>query len=55
MKRSTMELGGSDPFVVLDNANFEEVLRWATWSRLLNCGPPEHDMPQEVWAVSNCS
>ncbi len=38
MKRSTMELGGSDPFVVLDDANFDDALRWALWSRLLNCG-----------------
>ena len=38
MKRSTMELGGSDPFVVLDDANFGDALKWAVWSRLLNCG-----------------
>ena len=38
MKRSTMELGGSDPFLVFEDANFEEALTWAVWSRLLNCG-----------------
>jgi succinate-semialdehyde dehydrogenase / glutarate-semialdehyde dehydrogenase len=38
MKRSTMELGGSDPFLILDDANFEKALEWALWSRLLNCG-----------------
>jgi succinate-semialdehyde dehydrogenase/glutarate-semialdehyde dehydrogenase len=38
MKPSTMELGGSDPFLVLDDANFEKALEWALWSRLLNCG-----------------
>ena len=38
MKRSTMELGGSDPFIVLDDANFDKALEWALWSRLLNCG-----------------
>jgi succinate-semialdehyde dehydrogenase/glutarate-semialdehyde dehydrogenase len=38
MKGSTMELGGSDPFLVLDDANFEKALEWALWSRLLNCG-----------------
>jgi acyl-CoA reductase-like NAD-dependent aldehyde dehydrogenase len=38
MKRSTMELGGSDRFLVLDDANFEKALEWALWSRLLNCG-----------------
>ena len=38
MKRSTMELGGSDPYMVLDDADFDEALKWAVWSRLLNCG-----------------
>ena len=38
MKRSTMELGGSDPFIVLDDANLDKALKWALWSRLLNCG-----------------
>jgi succinate-semialdehyde dehydrogenase / glutarate-semialdehyde dehydrogenase len=38
MKRSTMELGGSDPFIVLEDANFDKALEWALWSRLLNCG-----------------
>ena len=38
MKRSTMELGGSDPFLVLDDADLGEAIKWAVWSRLLVCG-----------------
>jgi succinate-semialdehyde dehydrogenase/glutarate-semialdehyde dehydrogenase len=37
-KRTTMELGGSDPFIVLEDANIEKAIEWAVWSRLLNCG-----------------
>jgi succinate-semialdehyde dehydrogenase/glutarate-semialdehyde dehydrogenase len=38
LKRSTMELGGSDPFIVLEDANLEKAIEWGAWSRLLNCG-----------------
>jgi succinate-semialdehyde dehydrogenase/glutarate-semialdehyde dehydrogenase len=33
-----MELGGSDPFIVLEDANLEKAIEWGAWSRLLNCG-----------------
>ncbi len=38
MKRSTMELGGSDPFIVLEDADLDGAIRWAVWSRMLVCG-----------------
>ena len=38
LKRSTLELGGSDPFIVLEDANLEKAIEWGAWSRLLNCG-----------------
>src|SRR5260370_18415631 len=33
-----MELGGSDPFIVLEDANLEKAIEWGAWSRLVNCG-----------------
>ena len=38
MKRSTMELSGSDPFIVLEDADLAKAIQWAVWSRLLVCG-----------------
>ena len=37
-KRSVLELGGSDPFVVLDDADAELAGRTAADARLINCG-----------------
>src|SRR5699024_4992834 len=38
LKKSTLELGGMDPFIVLDGANMDEVADIAWRSRLYNCG-----------------
>lgn len=38
LKRSTMELGGSDAFIVLDDADLELAVPWALWGRLYNAG-----------------
>jgi len=38
MKKSTMELGGSDAFIVLDDADLEKTVAWAVWARMYNAG-----------------
>ncbi|KAE8128850.1 MULTISPECIES: NAD-dependent succinate-semialdehyde dehydrogenase [Bifidobacterium] len=38
LKKNTMELGGMDPFVVLGDANMEDVTNLAWRVRLYNCG-----------------
>jgi len=38
MKKSVMELGGSDAFIVLDDADLETTLPWAVWGRMYNAG-----------------
>lgn len=38
LKKSTMELGGSDAFIVLDDADLDQVMPWAVWGRMYNVG-----------------
>ena len=38
LKVSSMELGGSDAFIVLDDADLEPTVRWAVWGRMYNTG-----------------
>ena len=38
IKKSLLELGGSDAFIVLDDANLEEAAKVGTLARLQNCG-----------------
>ena len=38
MKKSTMELGGSDAFIVLEDADLDETVKWALWGRINNAG-----------------
>ncbi len=38
LKKSTMELGGSDAFIVLDDADIDTVIPWAVWGRMYNGG-----------------
>ncbi|MDP3232556.1 MAG: NAD-dependent succinate-semialdehyde dehydrogenase [Myxococcales bacterium] len=38
LKKSTMELGGSDAFIVLEDANLDEAVRWAVWAKMNNTG-----------------
>ena len=38
LKKSTMELGGSDALIVLDDADLDKTVRWAMWGRMNNGG-----------------
>ena len=38
VKVSSMELGGSDAFIVLDDADLELTIPWAVWGRMYNTG-----------------
>ena len=38
LKVSSMELGGSDAFIVLEDADLEQAVKWAVWGRMYNTG-----------------
>jgi succinate-semialdehyde dehydrogenase/glutarate-semialdehyde dehydrogenase len=38
LKKSTMELGGSDPLIVLDDADLDQAVKGALWGRMHNAG-----------------
>jgi succinate-semialdehyde dehydrogenase/glutarate-semialdehyde dehydrogenase len=38
LKPSSMELGGSDAFIVLEDADIAHTVKWAVWGRMYNCG-----------------
>jgi succinate-semialdehyde dehydrogenase/glutarate-semialdehyde dehydrogenase len=38
LKKSSMELGGSDAFIVLDDADVDKTVPWAVWGRMYNGG-----------------
>ncbi|MEN9678242.1 MAG: hypothetical protein RIS76_4138, partial [Verrucomicrobiota bacterium] len=38
VKKTTMELGGNDAFIVLADANLDQAVRWAVWAKMNNMG-----------------
>ena len=38
LKPSSMELGGSDAFIVLEDADLDHTIKWAIWGRMYNTG-----------------
>ena len=54
MKKLILELGGNDPFIVLDDANVELAAKTAVWGRFFNCGqvcaaPKRFIIHSKVW------
>ncbi len=38
LKKTVMELGGSDPFILLEDADIDEAVKWAVTARIINNG-----------------
>ena len=38
LKKTTMELGGNDAFIVLADADLDATVRWAVWAKMNNAG-----------------
>ncbi len=38
LKKCTMELGGSDAFIVLDDADMDIAIKWGVWGKMNNAG-----------------
>lgn len=38
LKKTTLELGGSDAFIVLEDADIEGTMKWALWAKMNNTG-----------------
>lgn len=38
LKKTTMELGGSDAFIVLEDADLDKTVKWAVWGKMNNTG-----------------
>jgi succinate-semialdehyde dehydrogenase / glutarate-semialdehyde dehydrogenase len=38
MKKSTMELGGNDAFIVMSDADIDKTVKWAMWAKMNNNG-----------------
>lgn len=38
VKKTTMELGGSDAFIVLEDADIDKTVKWAVWAKMNNMG-----------------
>ena len=38
LKKTTMELGGSDAFIVMDDADMDTAVKWGVWGRMNNTG-----------------
>lgn len=38
LKRTTLELGGSDAYIVLEDTDCEKAVEWAVWSRMITSG-----------------
>ena len=54
LKKTVLELGGSDPFVVCEDADIEKASSGAVKGRFINCGQSSHCVEEIYCSQKDC-